>query len=108
MTIEMTTLGVLPDYKAPDDQFQITIDISDWLETDQIDSVAYSAVDENGDTATTTVLDSLKHTNTTTVIKPYIKGGTHEVTYTVKCVATTVLGDKKTVYVRFTCFDYAV
>ena len=106
-TIEIESLATIPDYVHPDDEFAVSIDISTWLDSDTISSVAYSAVDEDGDTATTTVLDAAQHTNTTTVIVPYIKGGTHDVKYMVKMIVSTAGGDEKTFYQKFHCFDYS-
>lgn len=107
MTIEIESLATIPDYVHPDDEFAVDIDISTWLDSDTISSVAYSAVDEDGDTATTTVLDAAQHSATTTVISPYIKGGTHDVWYIVKMVVSTAGGDEKTFYLKFHCFDYS-
>jgi hypothetical protein len=38
--------------------------------------VAFTAKDEAGTDVTTTMLDAVKNAYTTTLIKPYIKGGT--------------------------------
>lgn len=108
MTIEMQNLGNIPYSLSPDDQFQITIDIATWLGTDEISSVAYSAVDQDGNNETSNVLDAAKHTNTNTVIKPYIKGGTDDEIYTVKCLVTTTGTDKKAFYARFACVESAL
>ena len=58
MTINCEDTGFVPYEINPDDQFQISFDISTWLDTDTISSVAYSAVDENGDDASSDVLDA--------------------------------------------------
>ncbi len=107
MSITMENTGMIPYSLSPDDEFQITIDISEWLGTDQISSVAYSAVDGDGNDATATVLDAAKHTNTTTVIKPYIKGGLDDTIYTGKCLVTISDGDKKAFYFKFPCEEVA-
>ena len=82
------------------DQFQATFDISTWLGTDTISAVAYSAVDNDGNDASADVLDAASHDNTSTVIKPYIKGGADGVVYTVKMLVTTAGGDAQTFSAR--------
>jgi hypothetical protein len=102
MTIECELTGRIPYDIAPDDEFQVTFDIAEWLGDDQISSVAYSAVDEDGESATAAVLDAAEHDNTETVIKPFIKGGgTNDKKYTVKCEVTTVTGYTKSFYIKF-------
>ena len=106
MTTNCKTIGEIEEPLGSTDEFQITFDISSWLGTDEISSVAYSAVDERGVSATATVLDALKHANTTTIIKPYIKGGiTNNKRYTIKMIPTTVNAYKKAFYVKFTVRD---
>lgn len=107
MSITMENTGMIPYSLSPDDEFQITMDISDWLGTDEISSVTYSAVDGDGTDATATVLDAGKHTNTTTVIKPYIKGGLDDTIYTIKCLVATSDGDDKAFYSKFQCEEVA-
>lgn len=102
MTIECETVGWIPFDIAPDDEFQVTFDISSWLGIDQISSVDYSAEDESGNDATSDVLDAGEHDNTATVIKPYIKGGgVDDKEYMVKCKVTSVSGYTKSFYVKF-------
>jgi len=105
MSISCDDIGIMPYEINPDDQFRVTFDISAWLGSDTIDSVAYSAADEDGNDETDNVLDSDEHQNTTTVIKPYIKGGTTGETYTVKMLVTTAAGDKKAFYLKFVCTE---
>lgn len=107
MSINMENIGTIPYSLSPDDAFQVTMDISDWLDTDEISSVVYSAVDGDGEDATATVLNVAKHTNTTTVIKPYIQGGVDDTIYTVKCLITTSDGDDKAFYLKFSCKEEA-
>jgi len=107
MSITMENTGMIPYSLSPNDGFQVTIDISDWLGSDTIESVAYSAVDGDGEDASATVLDAEKHTNTTTVIKPYLKGGTTGTIYTVKCLVTTAAGDDKAFYLKYNCEEVA-
>ena len=107
MSTDIFSVGKIPYNVSPDDQFQVTIDISAWLGADTISSVAYSAVDEDGEPATATVLDAAKHLNTNTVLKPYIKGGGSGINYIVKCLALTANDDKKAFYVKFYCHEVA-
>ena len=87
---------------SPGDEIQMSFDISSWLGTDQIISVVYSAVDERGANATTTVLNPLKHTNTATVISPWIKAGaTPDKHYTVRITPTTINGEIKAFFIKF-------
>jgi len=88
-------------------EVQPTFDISAWLSSDTIASVAYSAFDELGTDATATVLDVLKHTNTDTVIKPWIKGGgTNNKQYTIQMdITTSSTGEKMTFYIVYNVRD---
>lgn len=102
MTIQCGIVGKIPFDVSPEDKFQVSFDIANWLDEDTIASVAYSAVDKDGETATSSVLDSDKHENTTTVIKPYVMGGgTDEKRYTVKMLATMASGQIKAFYIKF-------
>ena len=107
MTIECKDEGFIPYEINPDDQFQISFDIETWLGSDTISSVAYSAVDGDGDDASAAVLDADSHENTNTVIQPYILGGTAGNTYTVKMLVTTADGDVKAFYISFVCAEKA-
>ena len=107
MTIYIDNVAVIEDKIAPDDAFAVDIDISEWLDSDTISSVAYTAVDGKGNSETANAIDVNKCTNTQTVIKPYLTGNTNGERYIVKCVVTTTGGDKKTFYVIFECKEFA-
>ena len=109
MSIKIDTVGLIPYELAPGDEMQVTITISDWLGSDTISSVAYTAVDGDGVDAAATVLDAAKHTNTNTVIKPFIKGGEDGENYVVKCLVTSnaANADKKAFYVKWDCREEA-
>jgi hypothetical protein len=108
MTIECGITGRIPYDIAPGDEFQVTFDISSWLNGGAISSVAYSAVDEDGVDATALVLDAAEHDNTDTVIKPYVKGGGTDLKeYTVKCDVTTLTGYVKAFYVKYAVKEIA-
>ena len=104
--IEFESLATLPDYVHPDDEFGVDIDISSWLGTDTISSVAYTAVDDSQVDATSDVLITGQCSETSTIITCYIKGNTHDTWYIVKMVVTTAGGDEKTFYLKFYCYDY--
>ena len=103
MSTNCKTIGYIDEPLGSDDEVQPTFDISTWLGTDAITGTpVYTAYDERGTDATATVLDALKHTNTTTVLKPWIKGGgTNNKQYTVKIFPTTVNGEKKAFYIKY-------
>lgn len=99
MSIKVQLAAQIPYYLSPGDEFLITFDISSWLGTDQIASVAYSATDETG-AADTTCFDTNKSSFTTTIFKPYIKAGLVDAkAFTLECIVTTLLTYKKSFYV---------
>ena len=109
MSTNCKTVGRINEPLGSNDEFQVTFDISTWLGTDEISSVAYSAVDERGDDATADVLDAGKHAHTTSVIKPFLKGGgTNKKQYTVKMLPTTVNAYKKAFYIKFKVLDIGI
>ena len=103
MTINCKDIGVIPYDLASGDGFQVTFDIATWLGlTDTIASVVYSATDEHGTDVTATALTLANHTNTTTVIKPWIKGpATGNKHYTIKMVVTTAAAMIKSFYIKY-------
>lgn len=107
MTIDCDDIGFVPYELNPDDEFQVTMDISTWLGVDTIAGVVYSAVDDDGEDATAVVLDDGQNTNTNTVIKPYLKGGTDGSKYSIKMLVTTDGGDEKAFYIIFVCEEKA-
>ena len=103
MTINCKDIGAIPYNLASGDGFQVTFDISTWLGVDTIASVVYSATDGRGTDVTATALKLANHTNTTTVIKPWILGpaaGSNK-HYTIKMVVTTAAAMKKAFYIKF-------
>ena len=102
MTINCKDIGVLPYNLAVADSFQLTFDISTWLGVDTIASVVYSATDGYGTDVTATALVLAKHTNTTTIIKPWILiPATVNKHYTVKMVVTTAAAMVKSFYIKY-------
>ena len=102
MTINCKDIGAIPYNLASGDGFQVTFDISTWLGVDTIASVVYSATDGRGTDVTATALTLANHTNTTTVIKPWIKGPTGgNKHYTVKMFVTTAAAMTKSFYIKY-------
>ena len=103
MTINCKDIGAIPYNLAAGDGFQTTFDISTWLDTDTIASVVYSATDSRGTDVTATALLLANHTNTATVIKPWILGpaaGSNK-HYTIKMVVTTAAAMTKAFYIKY-------
>jgi hypothetical protein len=72
----MSERFTLQEIKASWEKFFAEIDASAWLGSETISSVAFTAKDSSGTDVSATLLDAVKNTYTTTLIKPYIKGGT--------------------------------
>jgi endonuclease V-like protein UPF0215 family len=103
MSTNIETTGIIDYSLAPTDQFQVTIDLTTWLDGDTIDTVTYTAEDEDGNDATDTVIDAVLSTNTDTQARAYIKGGVDGTVYTVTCKAVTTNGDIKSFYIKWIC-----
>ena len=102
MTINCKDIGAIPYNLASGDGFQTTFDISTWLGVDTIASVVYSATDGRGTDVTATALTLANHTNTTTVIKPWILGpASSNKHYTIKMVVTTTAAMIKAFYIKY-------
>jgi len=80
----------------PDEEGVCEIDISVWLGSDTIKSVAYTAKTNKGIDATSIVLDANKSTYSGHTLKPYIMGGIDRTSYKVlalvKCNEVTDTG----------------
>lgn len=93
---------LIPKTKSVFEEFPVSIDFTNWLDGETISSVVYSAsVVATGADATSAVLDSNKHSNTTTAARPWIKGGTANTSYDVKVQMTSSSGAKKDARIRF-------
>ena len=87
-------------------QWHVSVDITDWLSTDTISNVDFTAkILSTGADATATVLDAVKSIWQGAVLKPYIKAGSSGVTYRIKMIVTTALGDKEVFWLDFTAKD---
>jgi len=92
----------IPDYA----EFLISVDISKWLGTEEINSVTFTAKNKStGDTATTTAIDTTKCTYTATVVKPFIKGTSDGETYivTMQVASDGTPVSKEEFYLEFSC-----
>ena len=92
----------IPDYA----EFLVSIDISKWLGTEEINSVAFTAKNKaTGESATTTAIDTVKCTYTATVVKPFIKGTSDGETYivTMQVASDGSPVSKEEFYLEFTC-----
>ena len=102
MSINCKDIGVIPYNLAAGDGFQVTFDISTWLGVDTIASVVYSATDGQGTNVTATALTLANHTNTDTVIKPWILGpvGSNK-HYIIKMAVTTNGAMTKSFFIKY-------
>lgn len=86
----MERVYTITDPKPPDSEFFVEIDISEWLGTEEISSVVYTAKNmETGETVTSTVLDAANNTNTATIIKPWLQAGLSSAKYCITMKATS-------------------
>jgi len=80
----MNRLFTITDPKPIYDEWLVSIDLTKWLDSEEISSVTYIANDiKTRKVVTSTVLDSTKCTNTTTVVKPFVQAGSDGATYVV-------------------------
>ena len=93
---------VLSKSKPSTSEFPVEIDLTSWVGTDTIASVAYSAVDKaDGSDVSSTVIDAAQCANTTLMIYPFIQAGTDKAIYVVTCVVTTTAGSIESFYLEF-------
>ena len=80
----MKRLFTIADPKPIYAEWLVSIDLTKWLGTENISSVTYTAKDiKTRKTVTSTVLDTTKCANTTTVVKPFIQAGSDGATYVI-------------------------
>lgn len=97
----------IEDKKPPAAKWPVPIDISNWLGTETLDVVTYTAKRlDTGEDATAEVLDLNNSVETTTQLKPFVQGGSGEITYQIKCHVTTVEGSEDDFFIQFTVKDY--
>jgi hypothetical protein len=103
----MNKIFELDGMKDSTAEFAVEIDLSSWLGAETIDSVAYSARCLNdGTDVTDTVLDIGKHVNTTTTVKPWIRGGVSGNTYLIKMITTGSVGSVEVFGIQFSVYDH--
>ena len=99
MSIKVQLTAQIPYYLTPGDEFLVLFDISSWLGSDEIQSMAYSAIDETGDVSTA-CFDSDKSEIAQNIFKAYIKAGdTNAKKFIIKCLVTTLLSYVKAFYI---------
>lgn len=87
--------------KAIYDAAFVEVDILEWLESESIQAVTYSAVDSSGGDATAEVLDLGRSGYVGYRLLPYIKGGVDLETYTVLCQVDTIEGNHQEFRIKF-------
>lgn len=86
----MNRILTIEDPKPPGSEFLVEIDITKWLDGENISDVSFSAKDmDTGKTVTSTVLNSNKNTFTNKIIKPFIQAGSSGARYCVTMQVTT-------------------
>ena len=105
--IEGKRMFNLPEEKPAYAQWFTTVDITDFLGDETINTVVFTAIDEDtGVDASATVLDQIKCTFTGAYIKPFIRAGTPGHTYLVEMRMETVEGTRDVFWIRFDVIDY--
>lgn len=80
----MRRLFTIPDSKPPISEFPVELNLAAYLGSEEIDSVSYSATNMSTQiNAGTSILDTSKSSNGTSLVKPWIRGGTPGDTYKV-------------------------
>lgn len=89
-------------------EWYVSIDLTNWLDGESIDSVSFSAArKDTGADATSDVISAGDCTYTSTVLKPFIKAGTDGVTYvvTMQVASDASPSSKDEFYLEFTIDD---
>lgn len=97
----------IPEQKPAFAQWFVSIDISEWLVADTVQTVDFRATREDtGADATSVILDTAKCTHSGYYVKPYIRGGQPGVTYLIEVRIITNAGDQDSWFVRVDVLDY--
>lgn len=105
----MKRLWELDGMKPTTAQFFLTLDLTQWLGTESITGVTFTAKNaDTGEVVTTTVIDTTKCTYTGALVKPFIRAGASGNTYVVKMEVTTnsTPETKDSFYIQFSVQDY--
>lgn len=104
----MKRVFTIADKKPVFAQWFVEIDLTPFLNGETITAIVFSATDSAGADATDTILDSTKNTYTTTMVKPFIRGGVPGEKYKVKMQITTASAaqTKDEFYLLVTVGDY--
>lgn len=95
-------LFTIEESKPAFSQWNVEIDISDFLDTDAIFDVDFTAVNkyDNSD-ASSIVLYAPKCIYTGVYLKPYVMGGVSGESYRIRMEVTTETGDKEVFWLDF-------
>jgi len=93
----------VPDKKPAFAAWFAEIDISEFLESDTISAVTWTAAKEDGTDATSDVITegTCDYDNDDGLLKPWIKAGTSGETYICTMKVTTTNGSKEEFYLRW-------
>jgi len=94
--------------KPPSAEYLVEIDLTKWCDSEDILAVSYTAKNRRTkETVTSKVLDTSKCTNTSKVVKPFIRGGVDGETYvvTMKVETNSNPQSKDEFYLIFTVED---
>lgn len=96
---------VITEKKPVYDEWFASLDLSEWLGTEEISNVAFEGFDitdgAHSATAATGILDQAKCTFTTTVVKPWIQKGSHGNKYRIRLQVTTNENAQGEFYIDF-------
>jgi len=103
----MKRLWEIPGYKPSTAEFQVSLDLSAWLGTENVEAVTFTAKEVGAGTdVTTSVLDSNKNAYSASIVRPWIKGGESGKTYQVSMAVTTNQTTKDIFVIQFSVYDY--
>jgi hypothetical protein len=92
----------LPERKPPFAAWFATVDITDWLGSETIQTATFTASrKDTGADVTTTVIDTTKCTTVGSILKIWIMAGTTGIDYKVLISVTTTAGAKEQFAVHF-------
>ena len=91
------------------DAYFVSIDLSTWLGTEEINACVFSAMDitATAATANNVVMDPLKNTFTATLLKPWVRGGVAGRKYRITMKLTTDQTSQGEFYLDFQCRNLA-
>lgn len=83
-------------------QWFVELDISQWVGSETLDTVNFSAKEkETGSDVSTVILDDVKCTYANNILKPFIRAGTDKIDYRITIECGTQEGSKEVFYIDF-------